>query len=206
MQHYGQNKEDLVIAEYFQRRQLMKGNLLDIGAADGLTFSNSRLLIEQGWTATLVEPDPRQVSSLVRLYGGNPNVIIDPSAVVATEDVDFVTFSMCSDPFLSSMATGSEYTNHVHKWSSLASFNTTVQVPAAPVSKYDLEQFDFINLDVESHNLSIFAVIVSRLTPESRVSCICVEHDSNIDVMVQALAGLGFTRHCINGENIISQK
>lgn len=50
---YAQNGEDLFVLEYFGD---FKGELLDIGANDGMTFSNSRLLIEIGWDAHLLEP------------------------------------------------------------------------------------------------------------------------------------------------------
>ena len=53
MNSYSQNKEDLFILDYFKD---YKGIVLDIGANDGVTFSNSKLLIENGWKAHLIEP------------------------------------------------------------------------------------------------------------------------------------------------------
>ena len=43
---YSQNNEEQVILDYFGNKI---GNLLDIGANDGITLSNSRKLIELGW-------------------------------------------------------------------------------------------------------------------------------------------------------------
>src|SRR5262245_12533077 len=43
---YSQNDEEGIIAGYFGGRT---GTLLDIGAYDGVSFSNSRRLIESGW-------------------------------------------------------------------------------------------------------------------------------------------------------------
>lgn len=48
-----QNGEGPIIAKYFGD---FKGTVLDVGANDGITFSNSRGLIEVGWKAVLVEP------------------------------------------------------------------------------------------------------------------------------------------------------
>ena len=50
---YSQNGEQLIIEKYFGD---FKGILLDIGANDGETLSNSRSLIKKGWQAVLVEP------------------------------------------------------------------------------------------------------------------------------------------------------
>lgn len=70
MKSYSQNREDLFIADYFGNGI---GNLLDIGANDGTTFSNSRLLIEQGWHAHLFEPGSIY-SELHKLYKENTRV------------------------------------------------------------------------------------------------------------------------------------
>ena len=53
MRTYSQTKEDLFVANLFGS---YKGTLLDIGANDGITLSNSRLLIENNWNAYLLEP------------------------------------------------------------------------------------------------------------------------------------------------------
>lgn len=51
---YSQNGEDIFVLNWFGSD--FKGTLLEIGANDGITLSNSRLLIENGWSAELVEP------------------------------------------------------------------------------------------------------------------------------------------------------
>lgn len=53
MRSYSQNAEDLFVLNYFKG---FKGTLLEIGANDGRTLSNSLLLIENGWEAHLIEP------------------------------------------------------------------------------------------------------------------------------------------------------
>src|SRR6266566_887458 len=50
------------------------GRFLDIGAFDGLTFSNTRCLAELGWGGVLVEPSPAAFVHLMKGYEGNPNV------------------------------------------------------------------------------------------------------------------------------------
>ena len=52
---YSQNHEDDIVLNFFQNTESNK-TVLEIGANDGKTFSNSLLLIENGWKAHLVEP------------------------------------------------------------------------------------------------------------------------------------------------------
>lgn len=75
---YSQNKEQDYIVNYFSG---VVGNLLDIGANDGKTFSNSLALIELGWKATLVEPSPSAFKKLKELHKGNKNVKLINKAV-----------------------------------------------------------------------------------------------------------------------------
>jgi hypothetical protein len=51
-----QNKEDLVLIQYFQKRG---GMFIDVGAHDGEQFSNTYLLETRlGWGGICIEPNP----------------------------------------------------------------------------------------------------------------------------------------------------
>lgn len=63
MKDFSQNGEGKIIHEYFAGQT---GALLDIGANDGITLSNSRGLVEAGWMAVLVEPAPKAFENLWR--------------------------------------------------------------------------------------------------------------------------------------------
>jgi len=52
---YSQSKEEYYIRQYFKG---FIGKLLDIGAYDGKTYSNSLALLLTGWHGTLIEPSP----------------------------------------------------------------------------------------------------------------------------------------------------
>lgn len=53
MRSYSQNAEDVIVWALFKG---FKGTLLEIGANNGQTLSNSKLLIENGFSGHLVEP------------------------------------------------------------------------------------------------------------------------------------------------------
>lgn len=53
MKYHSQNGETAIVLKYFRGK---KGTVLEVGANDGKTFSNSYDLIENGWQAYLLEP------------------------------------------------------------------------------------------------------------------------------------------------------
>lgn len=68
---YSQNSEEQIIVDFFKDT---KGNLLDLGANDGETFSNSLRLIQKGWCADLIEASPSTFKKLKKLHEFNENV------------------------------------------------------------------------------------------------------------------------------------
>jgi FkbM family methyltransferase len=71
---YSQNNEDEIVAKFFADAKFGECNLLDVGANDGKTFSNSLYLIEQGWSGVLLEPSPKAFALLEEQHHGNENV------------------------------------------------------------------------------------------------------------------------------------
>lgn len=68
---YTQFGEDGLIASVFQRIGETNRQCFEIGAADGLFFSNTLRLREAGWRACLIESDETLFNKLVKSYGDN---------------------------------------------------------------------------------------------------------------------------------------
>lgn len=68
---YSQNNEDEFILSRFGNEPK---TVLEIGANDGMTLSNSLLFVEKGWEAHLVEPNPLCYERLLDLHKNNPFV------------------------------------------------------------------------------------------------------------------------------------
>ena len=56
--YYSQCGQDSIISEFFARKGIHKGNFLDVGASDGVRFSNTYLLEKLGWQGICVEMHP----------------------------------------------------------------------------------------------------------------------------------------------------
>jgi FkbM family methyltransferase len=58
---YSQNQEEAFVADYFKDEV---GVFLELGANDGMTFSNTYNLLQKGWRGTLVECSPKALEKL----------------------------------------------------------------------------------------------------------------------------------------------
>lgn len=65
MINYSQHGEEKLIFDYFGNS---KGTFLDIGANDGITFSNVAALYDNGWDGLLVEASPKAYKKLQENY------------------------------------------------------------------------------------------------------------------------------------------
>lgn len=151
---YSQNREEEVILDYFKDQ--IGGKLLDIGANDGITLSNSRALIEQGWRADLVEPSPKAFTKLKILYDGNTDV--DLHEIAVGEDKEVILYESSTHlnrgdiGLLSTTVRG-----EMERWTK-EEF-TPVKVKSLPFAAFldvsTLKQFDFINIDAEGQDWGI---------------------------------------------------
>ena len=80
MAHYSQHGEDFVVDSLNIINS--QSVILDIGANDGITFSNSRLFIEKyNCNAFLVEPTSKCINLLTDIYQETNNIQILPYAI-----------------------------------------------------------------------------------------------------------------------------
>lgn len=73
---YSQFGEDGIIEAIFNRIGATSKWCCEVGAADGLFFSNTRRLIEQGWQAVLVEADNEPFERLRKLYDPDGSAVV----------------------------------------------------------------------------------------------------------------------------------
>jgi hypothetical protein len=67
--------EDGILERIFAMLTITKGYCVEVGAFDGVAFSNTRSLIHNGgWSALLLEQDPQAGAALTALYKERPSV------------------------------------------------------------------------------------------------------------------------------------
>lgn len=182
---YSQNGEDLIISEYFGE---FKGHLLDIGANNGVTFSNSRLLIESGWTGVLVEPS-LAYAKLCELYKGHQGIECLDCAI-SDKEVE-LTFYETSDSLVASLSKTVWMGKFPYKE------RTVKTVPYSAIQS----QFDFINIDTEGEDWNILQQI--DLT---NVKCLCIEYGKYQTLITRYCENYNMKLLYRNGENLIFVK
>jgi FkbM family methyltransferase len=188
---YTQNEEEKYIVESLS--SIQNGRFLDIGAHDGITFSSTRKLYDNGWTGVYVEPSPDVLPALRRNV--NSNCTIVPVAIGSTNgSMDF--YSSGED------MVGSLSLSHVKVWEKAVTFTKT-KVDVITVDELEKKvgnQFDFIGIDVEGINLDVFKQFDwKKWNPK----CVCVEYECHKDYITDEMTKLGYTLVYTSGENLV---
>lgn len=198
MTYASQNNEAEIVAKYFNG---FIGVLLDIGANDGKTFSNSYDLIKSGWVGELIEPTERGFNNLSMLYCDNPKIALHNFVVGSKYGI----FDFCS-PNDSLLATNDP--SLLDKWKNKGVTYEVVKklfctfADAKKIFMY--KTFDFITIDAEGMDLEI---LLQMDLNALGCKCICVEHNSDKEVynkIKSHCSKFGLTKELLyNAENTI---
>lgn len=88
---YSQNGEQEHILHYLSVMGIEKGHLVDLGAGDGYTMSNTRALLDMGWTGTLVDGDPKGAKDVKKVWITD-RIVIDLLGFTST--IDFLNLDI----------------------------------------------------------------------------------------------------------------
>lgn len=156
LKSYSQLYQDLIAIDFFRLCPATHNRFLDIGAFDGIGFSNTRLLFEQGWSGICVEPVMKNYQKLEILYRGT-NVITIRAA--ATDYVGEMEINVATIPWAQDWGSdvSSSSNDIVERWSD---YNWEKEiVPATTIDeileKNNIVQIDFVSIDVEGHEMSV---------------------------------------------------
>lgn len=190
---YSQHKEDLLLAELFCHA---KGTCVEVGANDGVTFSNTKHMEEKGWQCILVEPTPH----LCKKIRESRSALLFECA--ATDADGEVTLFVAQDhDLLSSVEKNSNMEAELLR--SKASI-TPIRVPARTLdsilNEADADKIDFISIDVEGHELSVLSGLnLQRWSPT--VLLIEDSTDLKISKVERELYRRGYKRFYRSGGN-----
>ncbi len=200
---YSQGGEDDIVAGCFPPD--FRGNLLEVGSWEPVNFSNSRLLIECGWDATLVEFSPLAVDKLIREYPDNPKVRVIAAAITPIE-AHVQRFSITEDALSAPEAEGEKST----RWLNMrpgyhGGFYGHLWVPTLSLDKliqqfFGDRQIDFASIDTEGSSTEI---AITLMRSDWRPKVLVVEHDSRqVEIMAEAKRH-GYKAVEINQQNMV---
>jgi FkbM family methyltransferase len=197
MTDYSQHGEQATILSYFGGTRY--GTFLDIGANDGVRYSNTKALSDLGWFGTYVEPSP---AAFAALRQNLPKSKAFPVAITEADGAVELFESDEASHHLISTTIASER----ERWG-VCRFRG-VMVSGWSFAKLLAEscdtQYDFISIDAEGADLAIFKQI--DLT-ELGVSMVCAEHNGRgLTEFDSHARAHGFARQLVNGCNVIYSK
>lgn len=198
MKHYSQNNEQELILNYFGD---FKGRFLDIGAFNGVDLSDTRALLEVGWSGVLVEPNPHNLIDLInhsKQFGTRATIVcaaVTPGKRLSRLYLDHREGRHWAATTVPECIAGN-----------FDSESPPVMVPGVEVS--DLSEFgpfDFINIDAEWSDWSI----LHSYKPEDLSACkmIIIEAGGvQRETVMDGLIQYGFKIHARTPENIIGAR
>lgn len=198
---YSQNKEEEIILDFFKDKKDV--TLLDCGANDGKTFSNSLALIERGAIATLVEPSKLAFAKLHELHKGNENVFLINAAVGTEIGTMMLHESGHHLPDKSDVALLSSLDeDETTKWKKSGVKYDSYHVDVIPFEALAFRKYDFITIDCEGLDIDILKQI--DLT---NVQLLCIEWNSimaNKLVILEYCSQFGMDKVIYeSGENLL---
>lgn len=196
---YTQNDEERVILDYFKG---YVGTFADLGANDGITFSNTRALAERGWKGVLIDADPEAFAKLEKLYLEYKGLYTYNYAI---SDYNGKKILQKSSSLLKNGDTGLVSTfnaSEMERFKSVVSY-TPIEVQCytwrTALNRWSIRSFDFITLDIEGDELRVLPSIDLTET-----KCICIEFNGREDLKKQYEQYLeGFKLIYTSAENLI---
>ena len=179
------------------------GVFIDIGANDGLTFSNSLLFEERGWQGICIEPHPTIFSELQ-----NNRKCHCVNACIAAKDglVDFLAVEGPSH-MLSGIHSFMDPHHRERIDKEIAEnggnkelIKVEALTPATLLKRFSIAEIDFLSVDTEGCELPILQTFNFDKNPASVIS---VENGSRSASLFKYLSSRGYSLHkCIGCDEV----
>lgn len=192
MNHISQlGQEKFLNDNYFHNKK--DGIFVDIGAHNGITYSNSKFFEEMGWRGMCVEPNPEVFKQLRE----NRNCICENYAISDEEGVGEFLLVKGWAEMLSGLVkdyipahTGRiDYEIEIHGGSKEVIPVNTIKLQTL-IEKHNLTNIDFLSIDTEGNELK---VIKSIDFSKTSVFAITVENNYRETFIKEYLTSIGFT-------------
>jgi FkbM family methyltransferase len=148
-----QHGEDLWLWNYFQKKD--HGFFVEVGAYDGVTFSNTYFLEATGWHGILIEPNPENYELCCKR---RPHSICIRAAVSNARESETILSLVKGDNGVDALSFTQVSEKHLARVAKNGAKIMEIKVPALKLSRIleDVkEQIDLISIDVEGAELNV---------------------------------------------------
>lgn len=201
MKDYSQHHEQPIILAFFAGRT---GTFLDVGAHAAADNSNTRALMELGWSGVCVEPSPTVFPQLLANTEPFPKVTCVNAAVDMTRGLRPFYASPGGDQI------STTETEHRNKWS-VNGYPFTRQFYVNALKFESLQglhlRYHFLNIDTEG---SSFRVLRAAPLEQMGVELLCVEKwdvdTDNAKAIAEYLDGVGYKVVAETAVNVLAAR
>lgn len=182
---YSQHDEDGIILSHLQiEGKEFNGIILDVGANDGVQYSNSRMFIEQfGWRGVLIEPTSHCVNSLKELYKNNSEIEIFDVAIDEEEGEKEIYLGTLEGEGINQLSTLNETDKHYWEYSRDVKYKSEIiktTTLKSVLSKSVYKNFDIVSIDTEGNDLIVLSQLVNEgIYPKFLI----LEHNGNNNLL-----------------------
>ena len=161
------------------------GYFIDIGAADGIRYSNTLNLINNDWSGILIEPCHHFLKTLESNYFEHDKVKIFPGAI---SNYDGTSKLKNSDLWKNEGEFTDEYWVDVLK-------------PTSLLKKFDVPNYiEFVDIDAEASEMDI---LNSWPWDDYEVEIFCIEFSPGVEALTEFMAQKGYVPWIKTGGNLL---
>jgi len=214
MINYSQNNEQDTILTYLNYHDINSGTLLDIGAYDGETYSNTRAIMLKypNWKGVFVEPSSHSFVKLFNIYQNEPRRAELINLIVTTEDelnnevlLEFYDTPTQSPASSIDIKCVNRFVNKVDNFGASIDPRKVITAKAGLKElflKFNNTSFEFISVDIEGGSAKL--VLQNWFNPlDYGCKIISIEHDNMIQELQNKFNRLGYNTISYTGENLI---
>ena len=172
---YSQNQEDLFINNYFKSKN--NGFYIDIGCYHPIKYSNTALLYNRGWRGINIDMNQTSIDlfNIFRKRDKNICAAISNKNKKAVMYFDhlFSPINTLDKNFSNIASKKISFNHHTEKQIYTQRFNEVIQK-----HNINIKQIDFINIDVEAHDLEVLEGIDLSIF-NAKMICIEIANNQN---------------------------
>lgn len=193
MTFYSQHGEDVLLAEIFKNDI---GICVEVGANDGVTYSNTKYLEEHGWTCILVEPTPRLCEKIRKTRSGQ----LFECAATDTDGEITLYISEEHDLFSSVEKQATMMDELARSKLAILPVKVAARRLDSILVEAGVERLDMVSIDVEGHEYSVLKGFdLERFNP--RIMLIEDSTDLQVSMVEKYLMHKGYHRFYRSGGN-----
>lgn len=205
--YYSQLDQDRFIERFFTTNGARFRRFIEVGAFDGVHYSNTRrLALKYGWQGISIEPVRKNHQRLIDSYAGTS---VECLRLAASNREGRLEINVSTYPHLPEWGTdvASLEASETSRWGKYGAVWSKEKVEVTTINNLLQERkiigFDLISVDVEGHDLAVLQGVDFNL---HKPSLVIVEYSSNRDSILGYMINQGYGLARDNGQDLFLER